>query len=293
MGKRRNKAGKRRNFHGTTLLISTSMVLILLGMVVLTVFTARNLSAYAKENLTLTMILLPETSSQEAQQLCAQVKRLPYITNINYISKDKSLAEGTKELGADPTEFIGGENPFTASIDLQLRAEYANNDSIRWISKQLKQYKSVADVDYRKELVESVNKTLQQISLVLLVLAAMLTVVSFSLINNTIRLSIYSRRFSIHTMKLVGASWGFIRRPFIRKAVAQGLLSAMVAMIVLGCGIYALYYWEPDMIKFIDRKVLAFTAGAVLVAGVLITTLCAEFSVNKFLRMKAGDLYKI
>ena len=84
MGKRRNKAGKRRNFHGTTLLISTSMVLILLGMVVLTVFTARNLSAYAKENLTLTMILLPETSSQEAQQLCAQVKRLPYITNINY-----------------------------------------------------------------------------------------------------------------------------------------------------------------------------------------------------------------
>ena len=92
---------------------------------------------------------------------------------------------------------------------------------------------------------------------------------------------------------LVGASWGFIRRPFIRKAVAQGLLSAMVAMIVLGCGIYALYYWEPDMIKFIDRKVLAFTAGAVLVAGVLITTLCAEFSVNKFLRMKASDLDKI
>ena len=217
MGKRRNKAGKRRNFHGTTLLISTSMVLILLGMVVLTVFTARNLSAYAKENLTLTMILLPETSSQEAQQLCAQVKRLPYITNINYISKDKSLAEGTKELGADPTEFIGGENPFTASIDLQLRAEYANNDSIRWISKQLKQYKNVADVDYRKELVESVNKTLQQISLVLLVLAALLTVVSFSLINNTIRLSIYSRRFSIHTMKLVGASWGFILRGCCRQ----------------------------------------------------------------------------
>lgn len=293
MGKRRNKAGKRRNFHVITLLISTAMVLILLGMVVLTVFTARNLSAYAKENLTVTMILSPETTSRDAKQLCRQVRSLRYINNLNYISKEMALAEGTKAMGADPSEFMGGENPFTASVEVQLKSDYANNDSILWISKELKAYRQVLEVDYRKDLIESVNSTLQKIGLVLLVLAGLLTIVSFSLINNTIRLSIYARRFSIHTMKLVGASWGFIRRPFIRKAVGHGLLSAMIALVVLGGGIYLLYYYEPEMMKFINWQVLAFTAGTVLVFGLLITTLCAWFSVNKFLRMKAGDLYKI
>ena len=292
MAKKRKKTGSRYGLQVVTLCISTAMVLVLLGMVVLTVFTGRNLSSYVKENLTVTMILSPQTSAQEAHALCQRVKKLRYINGLNYVSSEQALKEGIKELGADPREFAG-ENPFTASIELRLNAEYANNDSIKWISKELERFNSVSEIDYRKDLVDSVNRTLGKIGLVLLVLAALLTIVSFSLINNTIRLSIYSRRFSIHTMKLVGASWGFIRMPFMRSAVGQGLLSALLAIIALGVGVYGLYCFEPEMTVIINAEVLAITAGSVLLFGVLITSFCAWVSVNKFLRMKAGDLYKI
>ena len=290
--KKRNKAGSHRSLQAITLCISTAMVLILLGLVMLTVFTARNLSAYAKESLTVTLVLAEDTSEPEAQQICQKVKSLPYIAGLHYISKDEVLKETTKSMGVDPGEFID-VNPFTASIDLQLLPEYANNDSIKWISKQLLKIKKVSDMDYRPELIETVNKRLSQIGLVLLVLAVLLTIISFSLINNTIRLSVYSRRFSIHTMKLVGASWGFIRSPFLTKAIGQGLISACLAITVLGGGLYALNQYEPDMQKFIDYRVMAITGGIIMVFGILITSFCAWLSVNKFLRMKAGDLYKI
>ena len=292
MGKKNKKARNRTGLQVVTLCISTAMVLILLGMVVLTVFTGRNLSSYAKERLTVTMILAEDMTEPEAQQLCQKVKDLKYIAGINYVSKEQALKEGTKELGADPSEFAG-MNPFTASIELQLQPDYANNDSIKKISAQLSQYKKVSDIDYRQDLIESVNHTLRKIGLVLLILAGLLTVVSFALINNTVRLSVYARRFSIHTMKLVGASWGFIRRPFLKRAVGQGFLSALIALLVLGGGVYGLYRYEPEMERFLSWQELAIIGGVVVLFGMLITTLCAWLSVNKFLRMKAGDLYKI
>lgn len=292
MGKNRKKSRNRTGLQVVTLCISTAMVLILLGMVVLTVFTGKNLSSYAKERLTVTMILAENMTEPEAQNLCEKVKKLPYIASINYISKEQALKEGTKELGADPSEFAG-MNPFTASIELQLTPDYANNDSIAKISKQLQQYKKVSEIDYRQDLINSVNNTLRKISFVLLFLAALLTIVSFSLINNTVRLSVYARRFSIHTMKLVGASWGFIREPFLKRAITQGFVSALIALVILGSGVYGLYQYEPEIQKFLSWEELAITAGTVLLFGVLITTLCAWGSVNKFLRMKAGDLYKI
>ena len=128
--------------------------------------------------------------------------------------------------------------------------------------------------------------------IVLLILAALLLFVSFSLINNTVRLGIYARRFSIHTMKLVGASWGFIRAPFIRQAVVLGLVAGILACVVLGIGVYVLFTYEPDVMKVITWRVLFITGCAVLVCGVIITTFCSWLSVNRFLRMKAGELYK-
>lgn len=293
MEKKRNKASQRKHGLQTiTLCISTAMVLILLGMVVLTVFTGINLSEYVKENLTVTMVLSPDVSDQEAQRLCEQVKTQPYISQANFVSKEQALKEGTKELGADPSEFAG-ENPFTAEIELQLKANYANNDSIKNIAAKLKTYNGVTDIDYKQDLIETVNKTLSKISIVLIILAALLTVVSFSLINNSIRLSVYARRFSIHTMKLVGASWNFIRRPFLKRSVLLGLLSGFIALVVLGVGMYALWKYEPDITTVLNWQVMLITACIVLLFGVVITLLCAFFSVNKFLRMKAGDLYKI
>lgn len=268
------------------------MVLILLGMVVLTVFTGLNLSSYVKENLTVTMVLSPDMSDQEAQRLCGLVEEQPYIAKANFVSKEEALKEGTKELGADPSEFAG-ENPFTAEIELQLKANYANNDSIKNISSQLKTYNGVTDIDYKQDLIDTVNNTLGKIGLVLIILAALLTIVSFSLINNSVRLSVYARRFSIHTMKLVGASWGFIRKPFLKRSVLLGLLSAFIALVVLGIGMYALWVYEPDITTVLNWEVMTITACVVIVFGVVITLFCTYFSVNKFLKMKAGDLYKI
>ena len=127
----------------------------------------------------------------------------------------------------------------------------------------------------------------------MLVLAVLLTCVSFSLINNTVRLGMYARRFTIHTMKLVGASWGFIRRPFLARAVGIGLLAALLADGVLAAGVYALYTYEPGVLTVVTWQVLAVTGGSVFLFGLLITLFCAGVAVNKFLRMKAGDLYKI
>ena len=196
-------------------------------------------------------------------------------------------------MGTDPSEFMGGDNPLLASIELTLKGDYANNDSLNWISKELKASPKVADITYQHELVEDVNTTLSKVSLVLLVLAALLTFVSFSLINNTVRLGIYAGRFSIHTMKLVGASWGFIRRPFIKQAVSVGIIAALLAIIVLACLVYGLYRYQENVFSIITWEVLAITGCAVLLFGICITAICAYVSVNSFLRMKAGELYKI
>ena len=289
---KKKSRGRQGGLQVATLCISTSMVLILLGMVVFTVFTARNLSSYVKEKLTVTMLLGEDITDSEAQQLCGKLSARPYISKLEYISKEQVLEEQKESMGTDPSEFAG-VNPFVSEIDFQLAAEYANNDSLQWISKELKQLPKVTEITYPQDLIDSVNKTLRKISLVLLILAGLLLFVSFALINNTVRLGIYSRRFGIHTMKLVGASWNFIRKPFIRRAIILGLLAGIIAIVVLGIGVYMLFNYEPDVREVITPEVLVVTAVAVLVFGVVITTLCSWFSVNRFLRMKAGELYKI
>ena len=275
-----------------TLCISTAMVLVLLGMVVFSVLSAQNLSAYVKENLTVTMVLSQDMSNPEAKALTNQLRKLPYINRVEYISKEQVLKEQTEAMGTDPSEFIG-MNPFVGSMEVQLKAQYANTDSLKWIAKSLKKNQKVTDITYPQDLMDSVNNNLQRINMVLLVLAVLLTFVSFSLINNTVRLGMYARRFTIHTMKLVGASWGFIRGPFVRNAVGLGLLAAVVADGVLAGGVYALYMYEPDVLVVLTWEVLAITGGSVLLFGILITLFCSWLSVNRFLRMKAGDLYKI
>ena len=292
MGKNKRKTRRHIGLQAITLCISTALVLILLGMVVFSVLTAQNLSAYVKENLTVTMVLSEEVTDPEAKQMTAELQKLPYIHRVTYVSKDQVLKEQTAAMGTDPSEFIG-ENPFVGSMEVQLKAQYANKDSLQWVTKKLKASDKVTDITYPQDLMDSVNDNLQRINLVLLVLAVLLTFVSFSLINNTVRLGMYARRFSIHTMKLVGASWGFIRAPFLRSAIGLGLLAALIADGVLAAGVYLLYIYEPDVLVVLTWQVMAITGGAVLLFGLLITLFCAWLSVNKFLRMKAGDLYKI
>ena len=293
MAKKRRRHGRRQgSLQIITLCISTSLVLILLGMVTFTVLTARNLSSYVKENLTVTLMLSEKMTVAESQRLRTSLNNKRYISRTLYISPQHALKEHVKAMGSDPTDFLGG-NPFVGSIEMQLKAEYANNDSLKWITRELRANSNIEDITYQKDFMDQVNANLRKISIVLLVLAALLTFISFSLINNTIRLSVFSRRFSIHTMKLVGASWSFIRWPFIKRAIAEGLVAAIVADGVLAAGIYALYNLEPEILVVVDWRVMTITGVAVLLFGLIITTFCSYLSVNRFLRMSAGDLYKI
>jgi cell division transport system permease protein len=292
MSKKRKNTRSRRGMQVVTLCISTTMVLILLGMVVFFVLSARNLSAHMKEHLTVTLMLRDSVTVNDAHLLCRDIYHRPYARNIDYISKEQAQREQIKELGSDPSEFLGF-NPFPATLEIQLKADYANRDSLKWIAKELKKDRRVSDLAYMEDLMNRVNMNLSRISIVLLVLAVLLTCVSFSLISNTVRLSIYARRFVIHTMKLVGASWGFIRKPFLKQAVLIGVIAAILAIGVLAAGVYGLYLTQPGVMDIVTWEVLAITAASVLLFGIVITAFCAWLAVNKFLRMTAGELYKI
>lgn len=292
MKRRKKKTGSRRGVQLVTLCISTAMVLVLLGLVVLSVQTSLNLSQWVKENLTVTVMLSDDATDQDAKALRSALLKRPYSKTITYITREQALKEQTEAMDSDPSEFLG-VNPFPATLELQMHSDYANRDSLKWIATELKKRANVADVAYQVDLMDSVNRNLTKVNLLLLVLAALLTFVSFSLINNTVRLSVYSRRFLIHTMKLVGASWTFIRRPFMSQALLVGILAAFIAIIVLGAAFYGLYYYEPNVLMVITWRELVITAVAVLLFGIIITMTCSFISVNKFLKMSAGELYKI
>jgi cell division transport system permease protein len=299
MKKRKKKAvstgfqtGRRRGMQLVTLCISTTMVLVLLGLVVFSVLTSRNLSAWVKENLTVTVMLSDDASVNDAKRLCRDLYHRPYSKNIDYVSKEQALKEQTVAMGSDPSEFLGA-NPFVATLELQLKSDYANRDSLKWIAAEVKKNRFVTDVAYQEDLMDNVNKNLRHINIVLLVLALLLTFVSFALINNTVRLSVYSRRFLIHAEKLVGASWGFIRRPFINQALGVGILAAIFAIGVLGLCVYGIYYYEPNILNIITWKELTITGVSVLAFGIIITVICSWISVNRFLKMTAGDMYRI
>lgn len=292
MKRRQEKTGRRQGVQLVTLCISTSMVLVLLGLVVFSVQTSRNLSRWVKENLTVTVVLDDRIAEVDAKQFCQDLGHRPFSKEVSFISREQALKEQTAAMGSDPSEFLG-MNPFPASVELQLQSDYANVDSLTWISDELRKNTKVADVSYQVDLMDTVNRNLAKLNILLLVLALLLTFISFSLINNTVRLSVYSRRFLIHTMKLVGASWGFIRKPFMQQGLLVGIIAAIIAILVLGGAMYALYSYEPGILRIITWRELVITAVAVLAFGLVITLTCSYISVNRFLRMPAGELYKI
>lgn len=270
--------------------ISTTLVLLLLGLVVFFVLAAHNLSVYVKENISFSVLVSDDMKESDILKLQKRLDKEAFVKQTEYISKKQALREQTEAMGTDPQEFLG-YNPFTASIEIKLHSDYANSDSIAKIEKLIKKNTNIQEVLYQKDLIDAVNDNIRNISLMLLGLAVILTFISFALINNTIRLAIYSKRFLIHTMKLVGASWTFIRRPFLRRNFWIGVLAAFIADSILWGAAYWLVSYEPELVKVITPEVMVLVSGAVLVFGVLITWLCALLSINKYLRMKASTLY--
>ena len=272
--------------------ISTTLVLLLLGLVAFFVLAAHNLSVYVRENISFSIVVSDNMKERDILQLQKQLSRQPFVRYTEYISKEQALKEYIETMGIDPQEFVG-YNPLTASIEIKLKSDYANADSIARIEQLIKQDSNVQEVLYQKELVNAVNDNIRKISLSLLALAVVLALISFALINNTIRLTIYSQRFLIHTMKLVGASWAFIRRPFLVRNLWIGLLAGAVAGGILWVAARWVVACEPGLVRVVTPRVMLLVSAVVLVAGVFITWLCALLSINKYLRMKAGTLYYI
>ena len=273
-----------------TACISTTMVLILLGLMLFLVLSAHRLSVYVRENLNFTVLLSNDAPESAILALQKRLDGEAFVKASAYISKEEALKEEVETMGSDPVEFLG-YNPFSPSIELKLHAAYANADSVAWIKERILADKLVTDVYYRQGLMDSVNRNISKLSIGLLAVAALLTLISFALINNTVRLTIYSKRFLIHTMKLVGAGWGFIRRPFLRRNFWVGLSSGVLADAVLVAAAYALVSYEPGLLAVITTDILLWVMLSTLLFGVLITCMCAYISINKYLRLSAGDLY--
>lgn len=272
--------------------ISTMLVLLLLGLIFFLVLSANQLSGYVRENIGISVLISDDMKKSEALSFQKKLNESPFVKESIYISKEDALKEQTATMGTDPTEFLG-YNPFTASIEIKLNAEYAHSDSLRWIVDEIQMNKKVVEVNYPQNLLDAVNRNLQKISIFLLSLAALLTFISFALINNTIRLAMYSKRFLIHTMKLVGASWNFIRKPFIIRNFWIGVMAATMADMLLMGTAYWIVSYEPQLIEIITPSIMLQVTALIFLFGVLITCLCAYISINKYLRMKAGALYKI
>ena len=272
--------------------ISTSMVLVLLGLVVFFVLAAHNLSIYVRENINFSVIISDDMKEADILKLQKKFDAESFVKETEYISKKKALEEQTEAMGTDPEEFLG-YNPFPEAIEIKLKSEYANADSIAVIEKSIKRNTNIQDILYQRELIDMVNDNIRNISLVLLALAIVLTFISFALINNTIRLTIYSKRFLIHTMKLVGASWSFIRKPFLIRNVWSGVFAGLLADIILLGGAYWLLRYEPDLIEIVTPEVVLIVLVSVIGFGILISFICAYLSINKFLKMRATELHYI
>ena len=270
--------------------ISTTFVLILMGLVIICALTAHRLSESVRQSLTVTVMFNDDATNENALEYKSRLEKREWVKDVTFISREQALKEQTEAMGQDPTEFLD-QNPYTPSLELHLAADYACTDSLLWISKRLKSNKLVSDVIYQKELVENLNSNLRKVTYVLLGLAILLLLVTLVLINNTVRLSVYSRRFIIHTMKLVGASWGFIRRPFMLRSMWIGLAAGFLADAVLLAGIHALWNYDPVMKTYVTMENVGITALAVLVCGLLLTLLCTFISVSHYLSMREGELY--
>jgi cell division transport system permease protein len=271
-------------------IISNSLVLFMLGVLMLLVFNAKRLSDYVRENIGFSVILHDDVREVDASFLRKTLDASPYVRITQYISKEEAAKELQEELGEDFIGFLG-YNPLSSSIEVRLKADYANPDSIRKIEDELMAYRPVKEVFYQKSLVNLVNDNVRKISAIILIFSGLLFFVAIVLINNTIRISVYSKRFIINTMKLVGATWGFIRKPFLLSGMLHGFYAAIVAVGLL-CGVIYLVQKEfYEIINFGQVDLLAAVFGLVILVGMLINFASTYLAVSKYLRLRVDDLY--
>ena len=280
----------RSSFFST--IVSLSLVLFVLGLLGLVVLNAKKLSDYVKENIGLSIILKDSIRDAEFMSLRKQLDVEPFVKKATFVTKEQAAESLKKDLGEDFVKFLG-YNPLLSSFDIKLNAAYANADSLQAIEKKLLLNNNVKEVYYQKSLVNVINDNVRKIGIVLLSFCLLLSVIAIALINNTIRLYIYSKRFIIRTMQLVGATTAFISRPFIIRSVWNGFYSALITIAMLMGLIYTAQNNFPELIGLNDIQLFIQLFVMVMFAGVGITFLSTYFAVKKYLKIQTDDLYQL
>jgi cell division transport system permease protein len=273
-----------------TSIISISLVLFLLGLIGLLLLNAKKLSDHVKENIGFSIFLKENIREVDILRLQKRLDAMPFVKSTDYITKEEAVKDYQSELGEDFTEFLG-YNPLPASIEVRFIAQFANPDSIARIEKEILNWDEVSEVFYQKSLIHLVNDNIRKISLIIFAFSGLLFLIALALINNTIRLSVYSKRFIIKTMQLVGANKSFIRRPFLKKSAVHGIYAAIITLLLLTAVIYFAQKELPGIVGFSDPEILAVLFCSVIILGIIFNWISTFFAVNKFLRMRSDDLY--
>jgi cell division transport system permease protein len=252
---------------------------------------AKNLSTYIKESLSFDIVLSDNVRETEVNRIIRDLEAADFVKSTEYISKEAAAKQLEADIGQNPEEFLGF-NPLPSLIVVRLHSEYTHPEKFAEIENQIKALSpDIANMEYRKELMELVNDNFRKISIILLGVASLLLIISFALINNTIRLMVYANRFLIHTMKLVGATAGFIRKPFIRSQVFSGIIAAIIATTLLFWGLFYISKDISEIWNLIDQNVLIVVAGSVFFLGIFISIIATYFAINRYLRMEIDDLF--
>ncbi len=275
-----------------TTTVSVALVLLLIGLEAVLMLSMHNIIQQMKENVTLTLILHDNADSEQLTRLDNLLAIAPFVHAYKAVSKEDALQEHITNLGEDPSKFLGF-NPLSASYEVNVAAEYAHPDSINIVKEKLSVFPCVQDIFYPEDVVQMLDGKVNTISIILLALAAILLVVAIALIVNTIRLHVYSKRFLINTMKLVGATPFVIKAPIVRRNLWMGLCAGLVALVCLAGAVYYCYAQLGILLIQLTPINIGIVCGVVLVTGLLITGLAALFATNKYIRMKADDLYYV
>ncbi|VAW19984.1 Cell division protein FtsX [hydrothermal vent metagenome] len=270
--------------------ISITLVLFLLGILTLVLINAGRLSNYVKEKIGFTLVLHDNIKEVEIIRLQKILNTTEFVKSTRYVDKEAAARELQEELGEDFTGFLGF-NPLFSSIDIKLYARYTHPDSLVILEKNLMEYPQVKEVYYQRNLVTVINENVRKISLFLLVFSGMLALIFIALINNTIRISIYSQRFVINTMQLVGATRMFIRRPFVNRSLFYGALGAIIAFVLIGSMVFSYKQELKGIISPEDVRMMGAVFIVILGLGLIISWVSTFLAVNKFLKMKFDELF--
>lgn len=261
----------------------------MLGLLGFILLNANKLSRHVKENIGFTIIIKEEVKEVDIIKLQKSLDAAKFTKSTEYIDQERAAKELQQELGEDFISFLG-YNPLLPSLDVKLKADYANPDSLSWIKADLGQNPKIKEINYQESLIEAVNKNIQKISLVIIGFSVLLLIISIALINNSIRLAIYSKRLLIKTMQLVGATNGFIRRPFVWRSIMNGVYGAIIAVVLLVGVIYYSQQAIPELFDIQDLELLASLVGIVFLFGILITWFSTVMAVTRYLRVRTEKL---